>query len=152
VVEANDAAGSVGGDQNRVQETSQNKGNVQVRLSRCLFPSQTPEVGGTVTTEGQRFFLGVYDTEEEAIEVRQEIENKASIAKAAEKRAAQRRKKRRLIKHKNNTTGQRGVSHSKAGYFRARIIVDGERIALGTFDAVADVAKAYREAERNLMH
>jgi hypothetical protein len=105
-----------------------------------------------ITSEGQQCFLGVYDTEEEAIEVRQVIESKADIVKAAGKLAAQRRKKRRLIKYKSNSTGQRGVSYSKAGYFRARITVDGQRIELGTFNTVADATKAYREAERNLMH
>jgi len=47
-------------------------------------------------------------------------------------------------KHKNNTTGYKGVTwHKLSQKYNVKISIDGKRLDLGCFDNILDAAKAY---------
>ena len=52
-------------------------------------------------------------------------------------------------KHRNNTSGHKGVSfHKVSGKWRAQIKVDGEKNHLGLYDSPEEAAAAYEEAAK----
>lgn len=49
---------------------------------------------------------------------------------------------------KNNSTGVLGVSIRPSGRYRARIMVNGKEIALGTYDTIEEAKRAREEGEK----
>lgn len=102
-----------------------------------------------ITRDKQKFYLGVYADLDDAIAVREDIENRADIVRAVQKLAVQRKAQRKLVVSKRNSSGCRGVSIHMGKYIRARITtIGGERINLGSFRTVAEATKAYQKAQR----
>jgi hypothetical protein len=72
------------------------------------------------------------------------IENLRVLSGTAENKQNQSRA------YRNNRYGVLGVSRASNGRWRARIMVDGKSVSLGTFETCDEAADEYRAAKRRL--